>query len=210
MASPVVHVVDDEEPTRTATARLLRAEGFDACVHASADAFLQAVQPGVPGCILLDLQMPDISGLELQTKLHDQPDPLPIIFLTGHAEIPDAVRALQQGAVEFLTKPVEGAVLIEAVRRALAKDAVDREARRRQRLLRERYERLTPREREVLRELLRGQLNKQAAAELSIAERTIKLHRARIFEKMEADSMTGLTRMAVELGIAPADLPRKL
>jgi FixJ family two-component response regulator len=200
---PHVHIVDDDEPIRTAMARLLEADGLETRTYASAEEFLAASRGDGPGCVLLDVQMPGLTGLELQTKLRQHPNPLPIIFLTGHGLIPDSVRAIQQGAIDFLTKPADGSVLLAAVRRALAQDALDRESRYRRRELQGRYERLTPREREVLVHLISGQLNKQAAADLSIAERTIKLHRARIFQKLEADSMAGLTRIALELGINP-------
>jgi FixJ family two-component response regulator len=208
MSAPIVHIVDDDEPTRTAMARLVATEGYEVRTYAGAAELLDALRPGEPGCIVLDLQMPGISGLQLQAKIAERDDPLPVIFLSGHGQIPDSVSAIQHGAVDFLTKPTEGAVLIAAIARALAQDATDREARQHRRELRERYERLTPREREVLEHLIAGQLNKQAAADLNIAERTIKLHRAHIFEKLETDSMAGLTRIAIELGIAPTDLSK--
>ena len=129
--------------------------------------------------------------------------PLPIVFVTGHGEIPDTVRAIQRGAVDFLTKPVDGDVLLAAVGRALAQDAASRTARARQQNLRSRYERLTPREREVFLHLISGQLNKQVAADLQITERTIKLHRANILQKLEVGSMAELARLAVDLGIDP-------
>ena len=205
MSGAVVHIVDDDEPTRTAMARLIATEGHEVRTYAGAAELLAALRPGEPGCIVLDVQMPGLNGLQLQAKIAEREDPLPIIFLTGHGQIPDSVRAIQHGAIDFLTKPAEGVVLLAAIARALAQDAVDRDARQRLRELRERYERLTPREREVLGHLIAGQLNKQAAADLNIAERTIKLHRARIFEKLETDSMAGLTRIAMELGITPAE-----
>jgi len=205
MSAPVVHIVDDDEPTRTAMARLIATDGHAVRTYSGAADLLEALRPGEPGCIILDVQMPGLNGLQLQAKIAESDDPLPIIFLTGHGQIPDSVQAIQHGAVDFLTKPAEGAVLLAAIARALAQDAAERQARQRRRELQERYERLTPREREVLGHLIAGQLNKQAAADLNIAERTIKLHRARIFEKLETDSMAGLTRIAIELGISPAD-----
>ncbi len=203
MTTPIVHVVDDDEPTRTAMARLLGAAGLTARTYASGTELLAAFRDGEPGCVVLDLQMPGVNGLELQVKLAEREDPLPVVFLSGHGQIPDSVRAVQRGAVDFLTKPVDSARLLDAIGRALERDAADRAQRAHQRELRARYARLTPREREVLAHLISGQLNKQAAADLSIAERTIKLHRARIFEKMGTDSMAGLARMAMELGINP-------
>ncbi len=205
MEGPVVHVLDDDDATRTAMARLLAAHGIRAQTYATADELLAALPAGEPGCIVLDLQMPGLNGLDVQARILERDDPLPIVFLTGHGQVPDSVQAIQRGAVDFLIKPVESAVLLDAVSRAFAQDVADRQARRHRDELHRRYERLTPREREVLVHLISGQLNKQAAADLSIAERTIKLHRARIFQKLETDSMAGLTRIAIELGISPVN-----
>src|SRR4051794_9792414 len=164
MDAPVVHIVDDDQPTRTAMARLLGAEGHAVRTHASAAELLAAMKPGEPGCIVLDVEMPGISGLQLQATIAEGDDPLPIVFLTGQGRIPDSVRAIRNGAVDFLTKPAEPALLLAAIERALAQDVADREARQHRRTLAERYARLTPREREVLEHLISGQLNKQAAA----------------------------------------------
>ena len=207
MTPPTVHVIDDDEDTRKGTARLLAAAGFEARTYASALDFLGALEADMSGCIILDVQLPDQSGLELQTTLAKRAVPLPIIFVTGHGEIADTVRAIQRGAVDFLTKPVEASVLLAAVGRALAQDVASRRARVRQQNLRSRYERLTPREREVFLHLIRGQLNKQVAADLQITERTIKLHRVNILQKLEVGSMAELARMAVDLGIDPAEPP---
>jgi FixJ family two-component response regulator len=204
MPSPTVHVVDDDEMTRKGTARLLAAAGLDARTYPSARAFLDAIEPETSGCIILDVRLPDQNGLELQVALAEREVPLPIIFMTGFGEIPDSVRAIQRGAVDFLTKPVDGHVLLAAVSRALAQDAASRAARAHHQDLKNRYERLTPREREVFLHLIGGQLNKQVAADLHITERTIKLHRARILEKLEVDSMVEMARLAVDLGIEPA------
>jgi FixJ family two-component response regulator len=203
MADTFVHVIDDDEPTRKATARLLAAAGFEARTYASAEDFLSAVEPDAAGCIILDVRLPDRTGLELQVVLAQRDVPLPIIFMTGHGKIPDTVTAIQRGAVDFLTKPVDGNVLLAAVSRALARDAASRAARARQQNLQSRYERLTEREREVFLHLISGQLNKQVAADLEIAERTIKLHRASIFRKLEVESMAEMARLAVDLGIDP-------
>jgi len=201
MTEPIVHVVDDDENTRKATARLLVAAGFEARTYASALDFLNAIDREAHGCIVLDVRLPDQSGLELQAALAARGVPLPIVFVTGYGVIPDSVRAIQRGAVDFLTKPVDGDVLLTAVGRALAQDAAARTARARHQSLRSRYERLTPREREVFVHLIGGQINKQVAADLQITERTIKLHRANILHKLEVGSMAELARLAVDLGI---------
>ena len=204
VTAPIVHVVDDDETARKATARLLAASGFEARTYASAREFLNAIEPDMPGCIILDVRLPDQNGLDLQVALTRRGVPLPIVFMTGHGEIPDTVRAIQGGAVDFLTKPVDGDVLLAAVARALAQDDASRAVRTRQQDLRARYERLTPREREVFLHLIAGQLNKQVAADLQITERTIKLHRANILEKLEVGSMAELARLAADLGIDPS------
>lgn len=203
MTGSIVHVVDDDETVRKGTARLLAAAGFEARTYASAEDFLGAIEPDSTGCIILDVRLPDRNGLELQATLAGRAVGLPIVFLTGHGEIPDTVRAIQRGAIDYLTKPVDGEVLLAAVRRALARDESARAARVRHEHLRRRYERLTPREREVFVHLIGGQLNKQVAADLGITERTIKLHRANILGKLEVGSMAELARLAVDLGIEP-------
>jgi FixJ family two-component response regulator len=204
MRRSIVHVVDDDEDARKGTARLLLAAGFEARTYANAGDLLRAVESDSTGCIILDVRLPDHNGLDLQATLAGREPRLPIIFLTGHGEIPDTVRAIQRGAVDFLTKPVDGEVLLAAVRRALALDESARAARVRHESLRRRYERLTPRERQVFVHLVGGRLNKQVAANLGITERTIKAHRANILEKLEVNSMAELARLAVELGIDPA------
>jgi FixJ family two-component response regulator len=203
---PVVHVVDDDEAVRKATERLLGAAGFTVRTYESADAFLSAFEADTAGCIVLDVRMPGPSGTELQTIMAARDDRIPIVFLTGHAEVPDSVRAIQRGAIDYLVKPIDAGVLIGAVSRALEQDQADRSARMNRRALQARYDRLTPREREVFAHLIGGQINKQVAARLNITERTIKLHRAHIFEKLEVDSMAGLVRLAVDLEIAPASI----
>jgi FixJ family two-component response regulator len=203
MPSPLVHVVDDDELARQGTARLLGAAGFEVRGYASAEAFLTALEPDRPGCVILDVRLPDKNGLDIQRALLERAVSLPIIFVTGHGHIPDTVRAIQSGAVDFLTKPVDGHVLLAAISRALAQDTAAREAREGQQQLRARYERLTPREREVFVHLISGRLNKQVAADLEITERTIKLHRASIFAKLEVNSMAEMARLAVDLGIDP-------
>ncbi len=200
-----VYVVDDDVASATAITRLLGTAGYVVRTYTSAVEFLKTFQPSGTGCIILDLWMPDVSGLEIQQAIAGRADQLPIIFLTGHADVPDSVRAIRGGAIDFLLKPVEPQLLLDAVAQALAKNAADREVRLRDDERRSRYERLTAREREVFAHLVRGQLNKQVGADLQISERTVKLHRARIFEKLEVNSMAGLTRLAMELRIDPKE-----
>ena len=203
MTGSIVHVVDDDEDARRGMARLLEAAGFEPRTYPTGSAFLDALDTESPGCIILDLRLPDRNGLELQAALAKQVS-LPIIFVTGYGEIPDTVRAIKDGAVDFLTKPVDGNTLLAAVGRALAQDASARAARVRRDSLRRRFDRLTPREREVFAHLISGQLNKQIAGDLQITERTIKMYRASILAKLEANSIAELARLAVDLGIEPS------
>jgi FixJ family two-component response regulator len=203
MTSTIVHVVDDDALARKGTARLLAAAGLEARTYASARDFLNALVPDMSGCILLDVRLPDQTGLDLQAVLEQRAVPLPIVFMTGHGQIVDTVRAMQHGAVDFLTKPVDPEVLLAAISRALAQDAAGRAARSHLQDLRMRYERLTSREREVFLHLLSGRLNKQVAADLQITERTIKMHRASILKKLEVHSMAEMARLAASLGIDP-------
>src|SRR5262245_10511611 len=201
--TPIIHVVDDDPSFRTAVTRLLRAAKYEVRGYASAPEFLDSDPSAEPGCILLDLRMPGASGLDLQQSLGQMEERLPIIFLTGHGDIPASVRAMKAGAVDFLTKPVQREALIHAVQNALGVDAKAREARAVLRELHERYENLTPREREVLVHVVSGKLNKQIAFDLGTAERTIKAHRASIMEKLGVQSVAELARLAQELGIQP-------
>jgi FixJ family two-component response regulator len=202
-AAVVVHLIEDDESSRIASSRVLRSAGYAVRVYATGDEFL-ASQPTEPGCVVLDLQLPGASGLELQERLTAAENPLPILFLTGHGDIPKSVRAMKAGAVDFLTKPVEAPALLEAVARAVARDGESRSIRARRDQARTCYKRLTPREREVFAHLISGQLNKQIAFDLGITERTTKIHRHQVLAKMEADSIAALVRMADDLGIAPA------
>jgi FixJ family two-component response regulator len=180
---PIVHVVDDDDSVRTAIVRLLQAAGHAARGYASAGEYLLGRSDrNAPGCVVLDVRMPGPSGLDLQEALARSGASMPIVFLTGHGDIPMSVRAMKAGAVDFLTKPVSREALLGAVRSALARDAETR-ARVRVQVLRAHYERLTPREREVFAGVVAGKLNKQIAADLGIADRTIKAHRAQVMEK---------------------------
>ena len=205
MSPSIVHVVDDDQLIQRAMTRLLAAAGFETRTYTSALEFLSAIAPDASGCIILDVRLPDLNGLELQVALGSRGVSLPIIFLTGHGEIPDSVRAIQRGAVDFLIKPVDSNALLAAVSRAMAQDDAASAARATRQALRSRYERLTPRENEVFLHLIAGRLNKQVAANLDITERTIKLHRASIFRKLEVGSMAEMARLAADLGIDPAN-----
>ena len=204
MSTPIIHVVDDDPSFRTAVTRLLRAAKYEVRGYASASEFLDSDSCVEPGCILLDLQMPGVSGLDLQQSLARMEERLPIIFLTGHGDIPASVRAMKAGAVDFLTKPVGRDALLSAItKRSRHVDAKGRAARAALRELQNRYENLTPREREVLAHVVSGKLNKQIAFDLGAAERTIKAHRASIMEKLGVQSVAELVRLAQELGIEP-------
>jgi FixJ family two-component response regulator len=200
-AAVVVHVIEDDESSRIASSRLLKHAGYVVRVYATGAEFL-AQPPTEAGCIVLDLRLPGPSGLDLQEQLTTAENPLPILFLTGHGDVPKTVRAMKAGAVDFLTKPVDAPVLLDAVARAIARDAQNRVVRARQHDARARYSRLTPREREVFAHLISGQLNKQVGYDLGISERTTKIHRGRVLEKMAADSIADLVRIAADLGIA--------
>jgi len=198
-AEAVVFVVDDDASVRTSTERLVRSIGFRVQTFVSAREFLDGAHPDGPACLVLDIQLPGPSGLDLQQELGRTGIDMPIIFVTGHADIPTTVRAMKGGAVEFLTKPYRRQALVDAVRAAIERDRVVRQVRRDATALRARYEHLTPREREVMAFVVAGLLNKQIAAELDTTERTIKFHRAHIMEKMAAASLPDLVRMASQL-----------
>ncbi len=203
LSPPIIHVVDDDPSFRAAVTRLLRAAKYEVRGYASASEFLDSDPCAEPGCILLDLQMPGVSGLDLQQAVARMEERLPIIFLTGHGDIPASVSAMKAGAVDFLTKPVRREALLAAVQTALGVDAKGRAARAVLRESQSRYNSLTPREREVLAHVVSGKLNKQIASDLSTAERTIKAHRAAIMEKLRVQSVAELVRLAQELGIQP-------
>ena len=198
-AKETVHIVDDDESLRTAVSRLLRAAGYQVRTYASAGEFALARAEDLHGCLLLDVRMPGPSGLDLQASLTRHAEALPIIFLTGHGDVPMSVRAMKAGAVDFLTKPVQRAELLAAIETALARDASTRASRERLRTCRERRDSLTAREREVFTRVTQGQPNKQIAAELSAAERTVKAHRAQVMKKMGATSLAELVQIADDL-----------
>ncbi|MGZ9243442.1 MAG: response regulator transcription factor [Candidatus Binatia bacterium] len=202
-SQPIIHVVDDDLSFRMAVTRLLRAGKYQVRNYASAAEFLNSDPSDAPGCILLDLRMPGVNGLDLQQALAQLEDRPPIIFLTGHGDIPDTVRAMKAGAVDFLTKPVERHVLFRAVENALGVDAKGRAARAVLRALQNCFASLTPREREVFAHVVGGKLNKQIAFDLGTAERTIKAHRASVMVKLRVQSVADLVRLAQALGIEP-------
>jgi two-component system response regulator FixJ len=195
-----VHIVDDDPSFLRATSRLLRAQGYAVETFASAHEFLAQPSTDVAGCVLADVRMPGMTGLDLQTALARSQDPLPILFLTGHGDIPSSVRAMRDGAEDFLEKRAPLEQLLEAVERALARNARERAARARRDELRARFGTLTKREMEVLGHVVRGRLNKQIASDLGIHERTVKLHRSAITTKLRTHSVAELTRLTSEAG----------
>jgi FixJ family two-component response regulator len=197
-------VVDDDPSVLRALTRLLSAAGLQARGFPSPAAFLQAHDPATPGCLLLDLALPGLDGLEVQQALSAADCARPIVFITGRGDIPTTVRAMKGGAVDFLTKPVKDRDLLAAVRNAIEIDRAAREAQAEMGALRQRLASLTPREREVLAHVVAGRLNKQIAADLGTVEKTIKVHRARIMEKMAVRSLADLVRVAERLGLPPA------
>jgi FixJ family two-component response regulator len=198
---PIVHIVDDDASFLAALSRLLRASGFAVKTYSSAAKFLTQHDADTPGCVLADLQMPEMSGLDLQSALAQGGNPLPILFLTGHGDIPSTVQAMRGGAEDFLEKSAPKEELLDAVRRAIARDFRERDARELQSELRARFDTLTDREREVLSHVVQGQLNKQIAWDLGIHERTVKLHRTAMYAKLKVQSVAELTHLTQEAGI---------
>ena len=201
MTALTVHVVDDDRPFLVAMSRLLRASGFAVKTYESAREFLDQRDTDEPGCVVADLRMPELGGLDLQSALSRGRHPLPLLFLTGHADTVSTVRAIRGGAEDFLEKCAPKERLLDAVQRALARDAREREARARQRAVRARFETMTAREREVLGHVLQGKLNKQIAGDLGIHERTVKVHRKSIMTKLEVRSVAALVRLTQEMKV---------
>ena len=207
--NPVVHLVDDDESFLRAIARLLRLSGYTVETFASATEFLARRNPDSRGCVIVDLRMPGHNGLELQAALERCPNPLPVIFLTGHGNIATSVHAMKKGAEDFLTKPVRKEELLDAVKRALLRDEESSARRAHLQQLRDRHASLTPREREVLTFIVAGRLNKEIADEIGATERTVKAHRASIMRKLCAGSAAELGTIVATLGVptAPPQVP---
>ena len=197
----VVFVVDDDASMRESLKNLTRSVGLRVEAFASAQEFLRAKRSNEPGCLVLDVRMPGVSGLDLQKRMAETGTDLPIIFLTGHGDIPMSVRAMKAGAVEFLTKPVREQDLLDAIQQALERDRAMRHQRTDTEQLRERLDLLTAKEREVMGKVVTGLLNKQIAGELGMSETTVKIHRHQVMEKMRAGSLAELVRMADRLGL---------
>ena len=197
----IIAIVDDDPSAREGLSSLIRSAGWRAEAFASAQEFLAHPGAEVPSCLILDLQLPGLSGLDLQKRMAEAGLDIPIVFLTGHGNIPASVKAMKAGAVEFLTKPFDEQELLQAIEEAIERDRRSRQRRADLRELRDRYESLTAREQEVMQQVVSGLLNKQIAAELNITEFTVKIHRGHVMRKMRADSLADLVRMAESLGI---------
>ena len=198
-SEPVVFVVDDDASMREALSSLIRSVGLRVELLSSAEAFLHSPQPDTPACLVLDVRLPGFSGLELQRALASSSDGIPIIFITGHADIAMTVCAMKAGAVDFLAKPFVDRELLDAVREALQRDQAAQEQRMRDTKIKQRYDSLTSRERQVMREVVKGKLNKQIAAALGVSEITVKVHRHRVMHKMGVRSVAELVRLEERL-----------
>jgi RNA polymerase sigma factor (sigma-70 family) len=202
-ADALVFVVDDDASLRASLQDLLASVGLQVVACASAQEFLRRPRPEGPSCLVLDVRLPGLSGLELQRQLAAGDRDMPIIFITGHGDIPMSVQAMKAGAVEFLPKPFRDQDLLDAIHQALARDRQAREQRAQREALRRRFDTLTPRQREVMARMVAGRLNKQIAGELGTSEATVKTHRQQVMAKMRAESLADLIRLADQLGLLP-------
>jgi two-component system, LuxR family, response regulator FixJ len=200
---PTVIVVDDDDAVRTSLRLLLKSVGLPVETHGSAQEFLAAFDADQPGCLVLDIRMPGMSGLELQAKLAEEHAIVPIVFITGHGDVPMAVEAMQHGAVDFIQKPFRDQDLIDRINQALDKDKANRDSLQERDAILRRMAQLTPREREVLDLVTVGKANKVIAGDLDVSQRTVEIHRARVMEKMGATSLAHLVRMVIEAQRAP-------
>ena len=207
MSDATVFIIDDDLSARRGLTRLVRAAGLNAESFASGTEFLASEHHTGPGCIVLDVQMPEMTGPELQEELAKADYSMPIVFLSAHADVPIAAGAMKRGAVDFLTKPVDGKDLLAAIEESLARDAENREQRAEASSIQELIETLTPREHEVMTYVITGRLNKQIAGHLEISEETVKIHRARVRQKLGVVSVAELVRLCEKAGIKPAHLP---
>lgn len=200
--NPLVYVIDDNASVRRALERLLKSVGFKVESFASGQEFLSRERSSGPACVVLDVRMPGLSGFELQEELARSNIRIPIIFLTGHGNVPQSVRAMKAGAVDFIEKPFEDQILLDAIGKAIEKDRLDRIKEDEVNEIRERIKILTSREYEVFTHVIRGKLNKQIAFDLGTVEKTIKVHRGQVMRKMQADSVAALVRMAEKVGLS--------
>jgi FixJ family two-component response regulator len=205
-ATPIVFVVDDDVSVRESLELLIRCDGWQPETFASAQEFLDYPRVLVPNCLVLDVSLPGLNGLDLQRLVAGDRTDMPIIFITGHGDVPMTVQAMKAGAVEFLTKPFNDAVLVSAIRAALERSRVARSREAEMRVLRDRYASLSQRERQVMALVVSGLLNKQIGGELGISEITVKAHRGKVMQKMKADSLADLVKMATRLRPAPAEI----
>jgi RNA polymerase sigma factor (sigma-70 family) len=204
---PVVYVVDDDVSMRSSLTRLIRSAGREVESFGSAQEFLETEHVDRPACVVLDIRMPGLSGLDLQDKMAEVGLDMPIVFITGHGNIPASVRAMKAGAVDFLEKPFEEETLLDAIKRALDRSRQSRQKRSEKETIEDRVKRLTSREYEVFTLVITGMLNKQIAGELGVSEKTVKVHRARVMRKMRVVSVAELVRLAEKVGITSASPP---